>query len=198
MFVLNIIFPISFSSITWLFSPLDHLPKLIFILSGYSFSKTTNFSFVIFSHQPQKNLPLFSHYLNIFTSSYYFHIILLFSHYLIIFTLSYYFHIILLFSHHLIIVRQLSLFITLSISLSAQEKLQLRLVLGFSSLSTTTEKCPTCSIFHSINLYFSPFFSFSAIKCSENVQLAPFFLSTFLDHVQYSSATIFSNASEII
>ena len=123
---------------------------------------------------------------------------LLFSHYLIILKLSYHFHIILLLSHYLIIVRQLSLFITLSISLSAQEKLQLRLVLGFSSLSTTTEKCPTCSIFHSIYLYFSPFFSFSAIKCSENVQLAPFFLSTFLDHVQYSSATIFSNASEII
>ena len=94
--------------------------------------------------------------------------------------------------------RQLSLFITLFISLSAQEKLQLRLVLGFSSLSTTTEKCPTCSFFHSIYPYFSPFFLFSAIKCSENVQLAPFFLSTFLDHVQYSSATIFSNASEII
>ena len=96
MFVLNIIFPISFSSITWLFSPLDHLPKLIFILSGYSFSKTTNFSFVIFSSAAKK--PSL-----IFTLSQYFHIILLFSHYLIIFTLSYYFHVILLFSHYLII-----------------------------------------------------------------------------------------------
>ena len=132
MFVLNIIFPISFSSIAWLFSPLDHLPKLIFILcSGYSFSKTTNFSFVIFSSAAKK--PSL-----IFTLSYYFHIILSFSNYLIIFTLSYHFHIILLLSHYLIIVRLLSLFITLSISLSAQEKLQLRLVLGFPSFSTTT------------------------------------------------------------
>ena len=82
MFVLNFIFPITLSSITWLFSPLDHLPKLIFILSGYSFSKTTNFSFVIFSSAAKK--PSL-----IFTLSQYFHIILLFSHYLIISTSSY-------------------------------------------------------------------------------------------------------------
>ena len=181
IFVLNFIFPITLRSITWLFSPLDHLPKLIFILSGF-FSPKPQILALCFSNQPQKSLPLFSHYLIIFKLSYHFHIIL-------------FFHIILLLSHYLIIVRLLSLFITLSISLSAQEKLQPRLVLGFPSFSTTTEKCPICSLF---SFYLSPFFSFSAIKCSENVQLAPFFLSTFLDYVQYSSSTIFSNASEII
>ena len=89
MFVLNNHFSHQFSSITWLFSPLDHLPKLIFILSGYSFSKTTNFSFVLFRRK--KTFP-------------YFHIISLFSHHLIIFTLSYHFQIILSFSHYLIII----------------------------------------------------------------------------------------------
>ena len=133
MFVLNIIFPISFSSITWLFSPLDHLPKLIFILSGF-FSPKPQILALCFSTQPQKNLPLFSHYLNIFTSSYYFHIILLFP-------------------HHLIIVRQLSLFITLSISLSAQEKLQPRLVLIFLHSQPPLKNVQFAHCFHSIFLH---------------------------------------------
>ena len=96
-----------------------------------------------------KNLPLFSHYLIIFTLSYYFHIILLFSHYLIIFTSSYHCETTISFYH------AFYLFV-------CSRKIATQIGSHFPSFSTTTEKCPICSLFSFyLSLFFSVFFILS-------------------------------------